>query len=115
MLLAALLLNAPYRLTQHKKNRLRRLSENGHQADKIPASNDAGIFLRHLTGDSRHQSTLLPDTLDDYVDKDNPVRVIDAFVDILDVSKLGFSKADPKATGRKPYHPADLLGFQSVR
>jgi transposase len=65
--------------------------------------------MRHLTGDSRHQSTLFPDTLDDYVEEDHPVRVIDAFVDTLDVSDLGFSKAETKATGRKPYHPADLL------
>ena len=37
--------------------------------------------MRHITGDSRQQATLLPDTLDDYVDEDHPVRVIDAFVD----------------------------------
>jgi len=67
------------------------------------------FFMRHIEGESRHQSSLLPDTLDDYVRDDDPVRVIDAFVDHLDLSKLGFNKAETKATGRKPYHPGDLL------
>jgi transposase len=65
--------------------------------------------MRHITGESRQQSTLLPDTLDDYVDEDHPVRVIDAFVDNLDIKVLGFSKAETLITGRKPYHPGDLL------
>jgi len=65
--------------------------------------------MRHITGDSRQQATLLPDTLDDYVDKDHPVRVIDAFVDTLDMKALDFSKAETQVTGRKPYHPGDLL------
>ena len=65
--------------------------------------------MRHITGESRQQSTLLPATLDDYVDEDHPVRVIDAFVDTLDLKALGFSKAETRITGRKPYHPGDLL------
>ena len=65
--------------------------------------------MRHITGDSRQQATLLPDTLDDYVDEDHPVRVIDAFVDTLDIKALGFSKAETQVMGRKPYHPGDLL------
>ena len=65
--------------------------------------------MRHLTGDSRQQATLLPDTLDDYVDEDHPVRVIDAFVDSLSMKSLGFSKAETRVTVRKPYHPGDLL------
>ena len=65
--------------------------------------------MRHLTGDSRQQVTLLPDTLNDYVDEDHPVRVIDAFVDTLDMKALYFSKAETQVTGRKPYHPGDLL------
>ena len=65
--------------------------------------------MRHITGESRQQSTLLPDTLDDYVDEDHPVRVIDAFVDTLNMKALGFSKAETRITGRKPYHPGDLL------
>ena len=65
--------------------------------------------MRHITGDSRQQASLLPDTLDDYVGKDHPVRVIDAFVDTLDIKALDFSKAETLDTGRKPYHPGDLL------
>ena len=67
------------------------------------------FFMRHITGESRQQATLLPDTLDDFVDEDHPVRVIDAFVDTLDMKALGFSKAETCITGRKPYHPGDLL------
>ena len=48
-------------------------------------------------------------TLDDYVDEDHPVRVVDAFVDTLSMKSLGFSKANTQVTGRKPYHPGDLL------
>lgn len=65
--------------------------------------------MRHLHGESRDQSSLLPDTLDDYVGVDHPVRVIDAFINSLDLASLGFSKASTKATGRRPYDPADLL------
>lgn len=65
--------------------------------------------MRHIIGESRQQSSLLPDTLDDYVDEEHPIRVIDAFVDTLDLKALGFSKAETRITGRKPYHPGDLL------
>lgn len=65
--------------------------------------------MRHLNGESRDQGSLLPDTLDDYVAEDHPVRVIDAFIDNLDLVELGFTRATTKATGRKPYNPADLL------
>ena len=65
--------------------------------------------MRHITVESRQQATQLPDTLDDYVDENHPVRVIDAFVDALDMKALGFSKAETCITGRKPYHPGDLL------
>ena len=65
--------------------------------------------MRHIIGAPRQQATLLPDTLEDYVDEDHPVRVIDAFVDILDMAALGFSKAETHITGRKPCHPGDLL------
>ena len=60
--------------------------------------------MRHITGDSRQQATLLPGTLDDYVDEDHPVRVIDAFVDTRDMKALDISKAESLFTGRKPYH-----------
>jgi transposase len=64
---------------------------------------------RFVIGESRSQGTLFPDMLDDYVAEDNVVRVIDAFVDQLDLSTLGFSRARPKATGRPAYHPATML------
>lgn len=57
----------------------------------------------------RTQSTLLPETLDDYVAEDNPVRVIEAFVAQLDLPTQGFGTAEAKATGRPGYHPATLL------
>lgn len=65
--------------------------------------------MRHKQGESRQQSTLFPESLDEYVSEDNPVRVIDAFIDSLDMSDLGFTLATTKDTGRKPYHPADLM------
>lgn len=65
--------------------------------------------MRHLNGASRQQGNLLPETLDDYVADDHPVRVIDAFIEYLDLAALGFTNATTKLTGRKPYNPADLL------
>lgn len=64
---------------------------------------------RFIEGESRTQSTLLPELLDDYIDEANPVRVIDVYVDELDLGKLGFSGIAPAATGRPAYHPAVLL------
>ena len=64
---------------------------------------------RFIEGEERRQTTLLPDSLEDYVAEDNPVRVIDAFIDELELRALGFSGAVPEATGRPAYHPATLL------
>jgi transposase len=64
---------------------------------------------RFVQGESRTQSTLLPESLDDYVSDTNPVRVVDVFVDELDLGKLGFEGVDPAETGRPSYHPAVLL------
>src|SRR5262245_55731046 len=61
---------------------------------------------RFVAGADRAQSTLLPESLDDWVDESNPVRVIDAFVDALD---LDFDSVEPAATGRPSYHPSVLL------
>lgn len=61
---------------------------------------------RFIKGDCREQITLLPESLDDYIDEENPVRVIDVFVDQLDFQTLGFDGAQPAATGRPAYHPA---------
>ncbi|EMC8523764.1 IS1182 family transposase [Escherichia coli] len=63
----------------------------------------------HIAGQSRHQSTLFPELMDDFVSEDNPVRVIDVFVDHLDLLDLGFESVNPKATGRPGYHPATML------
>jgi transposase len=64
---------------------------------------------RFVEGVDRGQPTLFPDRLEDWVDEENPVRVIDVFVDELDLGALGFTGVDPKATGRPSYHPAVLL------
>src|SRR5215468_4099103 len=64
-----------------------------------------------ICGADRGQVTMFPAQLEDYVAEDNPVRVIDFFVDQLDLRGLGFSAVDPKETGRPAYHPAVLLKF----
>ena len=63
---------------------------------------------RFVQGDDRTQASLLPASLEDYVDADNPARVIEAFVEALDLGALGFAVV-PAATGRPSYHPAMLL------
>jgi len=64
---------------------------------------------RFVEGEDRTQGVLLPEFLDDYVAEDNPVRVIDVFVDELDLHALGFVGVVPELTGRPAYHPATLL------
>ena len=64
---------------------------------------------RFVAGSDRTQSTLLPECLDDFIDESNPVRVIDAFIDALDLADLGFDGVEPAATGRPAYHPSTLL------
>jgi transposase len=64
---------------------------------------------RFVEGLDRGQVTLFPETLEDFVAEDNPVRVIEAFVELLDLGDLGFARVDPKATGRPAYHPSVLL------
>lgn len=64
---------------------------------------------RFVEGEDRRQATLLPESLEDYVAEDNPVRVIDVFIDALDLGALGFTGVVPEATGRPAYHPATLL------
>lgn len=63
---------------------------------------------RFVEGEDRRQPALLPSCLEDYVGEDNPARMIDVFVDELDLGSLGFV-VTPAATGRPPYHPAMLL------
>jgi transposase len=64
---------------------------------------------RFIEGDERSQSVLFPERLDDWIPEDNPVRVIDVFVDELDLGALGFERSEPAETGRPGYHPATLL------
>ncbi len=64
---------------------------------------------RFIEGENRFQSTLFPESLEDYIADDNPVRVIDAFVDGLDLKQLGFDRAEPSETGRPGYEPAVML------
>jgi transposase len=61
-----------------------------------------------IEGESRSQSTMFPERVDDYVGEGSPVRVIDVFIDDLDISGLGF-KAEASATGRPGYHPRTML------
>ena len=64
---------------------------------------------RFVEGLDRGQSTLFPERLEDWVGEDNAVRVIDVFVEEIDLAELGFSGVDPEATGRPSYHPSVLL------
>ena len=63
---------------------------------------------RFIGGEDRHQTKLFPERLDDYIAKDSSVRVIDVFIDHLDISGLGF-KIEPNDTGRPAYHPTTML------
>ena len=65
--------------------------------------------MSYIVGEDRGQAALLPALIEDYVAADAPIRVIDAFVDGLDIAGLGFGRGVPAATGRPPYDPRDLL------
>jgi len=65
--------------------------------------------MRYIEGESREQLTLLPEAIDDLIPADHLVRVIDGFVNKLDLAALAFARAVPQTTGRKPYDPGDLL------
>src|SRR4051794_17384950 len=62
-----------------------------------------------VEGADRQQASFLPAFLEDYVDTDNPVRIIDAFVDELDLAELGFERVQPAATGRPDSAPGTML------
>jgi transposase len=66
-------------------------------------------MMRFIEGEDRRQATLLPDSLEDYVTEDNPVRVVEVLIDGLDLEALGFSGVVPEVTGWPAYHPATLL------
>ena len=65
--------------------------------------------MSYVEGHSREQRVLFPEMLDDYISADNVVRFIDVFVDGLKMEEMGFLSCEPKATGRPPYDPRDLL------
>ncbi len=65
--------------------------------------------MDYIRGASRHQVILFPESVEDYITADNPVRFIDAFVTSLDMAELGFLRAQPAETGRPAYDPGDLL------
>ena len=69
-------------------------------------SNDDNGYVR---GIDRTQELLLPKTVDEYIDSENPVRFVDAFVDSLDMDHLGFKHSKPNDVGRPPYSPKDIL------
>ena len=64
---------------------------------------------RFIEGVPRTQLTLFPERLEDYLDEENPVRFLDAFVDALNLEQLGFHGMNPRATGRPAYHPGIML------
>lgn len=64
---------------------------------------------RFIEGEDQAQNTLFPESLDEYIGEDSPVRAIDAFVDELDLGALGFDGVEPENTGRPAYHPSILL------
>ena len=69
---------------------------------------------RFIDGEDRMQQTLLPHSLEDYVSEENPVRVIEVFIDELDLAALGFLGITPAATGRPAYHPSTALKIYST-
>ena len=76
--------------------------------DILPLTESGFGMARFIEGADRGQALLLPECLDDYVGHDSPVRVIDAFVEMLDLGALGF-RVEPEATGRPGYHPGVML------
>lgn len=62
-----------------------------------------------IEGDDRGQSVLFPERLDDWIGEDSLVRVVDLFVEDLDLQRLGFARSTPLRTGRPGYHPVVLL------
>ena len=64
---------------------------------------------RFVQSEERSQDTFLPSRLEDYIIEDNPVRVIDVFIEELDLTRLGFAGMQPEATGRPAYHPSTML------
>ena len=64
---------------------------------------------RFIEGEDRAQAALFPERLDDFIAEDNSVRLVEAFVDGLDLKALGFKRVEPRATGHPAYHASTLL------
>src|SRR6201999_2051288 len=75
----------------------------------FPLLNRGGMMKGFVQGADRQQTTLLPECLDDWVEEGNSVRVVDVFVDALELRVLGFDGVDPAAPGRPAYHPSAML------
>ncbi len=75
----------------------------------VVVGGSVGLMSRYIAGRDRSQAFLLPESIDDYIDADNPVRAVEAFVDALDLAQLGFARAVPADTGRPSYHPSVML------
>ena len=71
-------------------------------------------MTRFVQGESRTQGTFLPELRDDHIAENNPVRVIDVFVDELDLGQLGFEGVAPALTGRPSYHTGQGVSFFGV-
>ena len=65
--------------------------------------------MGYVEGMDRRQTILFPETVDEYIEEDNPVQFVDAFVDSLDLKELEFKYSEPELTGRPPYNPSDML------
>jgi len=69
---------------------------------------EKGGFMGYIEGQDRNQIIMFPESIDEYISEDSPVRIIDAYVDQLDMEKLGFKRATAPVMGRPPYSPRDL-------
>src|SRR5438132_8609089 len=78
-------------------------------SDDFSGDSAGDLMRRFVEQADRGQCTLLPECLDDFIDESNPVRVIDVFVDTLDLAEMSFEGVEPAATGRPSYHPSVLL------
>ena len=65
--------------------------------------------MGYITGENRNQIILFPESIDEYVSDNNSIRIIDEYINQLDLKRLGFKRAVNPSTGRPPYHPKDML------
>jgi hypothetical protein len=112
----ALELSAGDNSVRYQRNFRRAVEPHGKRTFD-PGCEKTGVVMLPLMirrGADRGQSTLLPECLEDWIDEENPVRVIDVFVDALDFARLGFDGVEPPATGRPAFHPSILSSFDAT-